>query len=211
MWENIKTFLIRVGSLLIAMNVIVWLLGNFSFSFGYLPQTGGESMLESLGKFLAPVFAPLGFGSWGAASALVAGFIAKEVIISSISMFNLVSNSGDIASSLSDPQRMVFFASPAAALSFLVFCLLYCPCISSTAVLGQEIGKKWTAFAVVVQFCLAYLTTLFVYNLALAVEKFGFWPVAGVIAVFVVILISIFKIIGAIKKPRACRGCKGCK
>ena len=211
LWENIKTFLIRVGSLLIAMNVIVWLLGNFSFSFGYLPQTGGESMLESLGKILAPVFAPLGFGSWGAASALVAGFIAKEVIISSISMFNLVSNSGDIASSLSDPQSMVFFASPAAALSFLVFCLLYCPCISSTAVLGQEIGKKWTAFAVVVQFCLAYLTTLFVYNLALAVEKFGFWPVAGVIAVFVVILISIFKIIGAIKKPRACRGCKGCK
>lgn len=211
LFENIKTFLVRVGSLLISMNVIVWLLSNFSFTFSYIPDSGGASMLESLGVILAPLFAPLGFGTWGAASALLAGVIAKEVVISSIAMFNLASTESQIAASLTNPESMVFFASPSAALSFLVFCLLYCPCISTTAVLGKEIGKKWTAFAVVSQFIVAYIATLFIYNVARAVEGFGLWPVLGILAGLLLIAGCVFKLISTIKKPRACRGCKGCK
>lgn len=211
LFENIKTFLVRVGSLLISMNVIVWLLSNFSFTFSYIPESGGASMLESLGVILAPLFAPLGFGTWGAASALLAGVIAKEVVISSIAMFNFASTESQIAASLTNPESMVFFASPSAALSFLVFCLLYCPCISTTAVLGKEIGKKWTAFAVVSQFIVAYIVTLFIYNVARAVESFGLWPVLGILAGLLLIAGCIFKLISTIKKPRACRGCKGCK
>ena len=168
-------------------------------------------MLESLGVILAPLFAPLGFGTWGAASALLAGVIAKEVVISSIAMFNLASTESQIAASLTNPESMVFFASPSAALSFLVFCLLYCPCISTTAVLGKEIGKKWTAFAVVLQFIVAYIVTLFIYNIARAVEDFGLWPVLGILAGLLLIAGCVFKLISTIKKPRACRGCKGCK
>lgn len=209
--DNIKTFLIRVGSLLIAMNVIVWLLANFSFSFSYVPSNGGTSMLESLGKFLAPIFIPLGFGSWGVASALIAGIVAKEVIISSIAMFNLASNMSDISASLVNPASVVFFASPSVALSFLVFCLLYCPCLSSMAVLKQEIGRKWTFFAVIVQFCLAYLTTLFVYNLALAFEKFGFVKVLLFLLLLILIVICILKVVSLFKKSRSCRGCNKCK
>ena len=211
LWDNIKTFLIRVGSLLIAMNVIVWLLANFSFSFSYVPCNGGTSMLESLGKFLAPIFIPLGFGSWGVASALIAGIVAKEVIISSIAMFNLASNMSDISASLVNPASIVFFASPSVALSFLVFCLLYCPCLSSMAVLKQEIGRKWTFFAVIVQFCLAYLTTLFVYNLALAFEKFGFVKVLLFLLLLILIVICILKVVSLFKKSRSCRGCNKCK
>ncbi len=211
LWDNIKTFLIRVGSLLIAMNVIVWLLANFSFSFSYVPSNSGTSMLESLGKFLAPIFIPLGFGSWGVASALIAGIVAKEVIISSIAMFNLASNMSDISASLVNPASVVFFASPSVALSFLVFCLLYCPCLSSMAVLKQEIGRKWTFFAVIVQFCLAYLTTLFVYNLALAFEKFGFVKVLLFLLLLILIVICILKVVSLFKKSRSCRGCNKCK
>lgn len=211
LWDNVKTFLIRVGSLIIAMNVIVWLLGNFSFSFGYVTKDGGVSMLESLGKILAPIFIPLGFGSWGVASALIAGVVAKEVVISSIAMFNLASNMGEISLSLSNPESVVFFATPSVALSFLVFCLLYCPCLSSMAVLKQEIGRKWTFFAVIVQFCLAYLTTLFVYNVALAFEKFGGTKVVLFLLLFVLIIICVIKIISLFRKSRSCRGCNRCK
>lgn len=99
-------------------------------------------MLEGFGKVLAPIFIPLGFGNWGAASALVAGVIAKEIIISSIAMFNGVGNGGDIGASLKNPDSMIFFSSQASAISYLVFSLLYLPCISTMAVLGKEIGKN---------------------------------------------------------------------
>lgn len=211
LWDNVKTFLIRVGSLIIAMNVIVWLLGNFSFSFGYVTKDGGVSMLENLGKILAPIFVPLGFGSWGVASALIAGVVAKEVVISSIAMFNFASNMSEISLSLSNPESVVFFATPSVALSFLVFCLLYCPCLSSMAVLKQEIGRKWTFFAVMVQFCLAYLTTLFVYNVALAFEKFGGTKVVLFLLLFVLIIICVIKIISLFRKSKSCRGCNRCK
>ncbi len=211
LWDNVKIFLIRVGSLIIAMNVIVWLLGNFSFSFGYVTKDGGVSMLESLGKILAPIFVPLGFGSWGVASALIAGVVAKEVVISSIAMFNFASNMSEISLSLSNPESVVFFATPSVALSFLVFCLLYCPCLSSMAVLKQEIGRKWTFFAVIVQFCLAYLTTLFVYNVALAFEKFGGTKVVLFLLLFVLIIICVIKIISLFRKSKSCRGCNRCK
>ena len=88
LWINVKLFVARVGTLIVAMNVIVWILSNFSFTFQYIVNTGGESMLESLGKIFAPLFIPLGFNSWGLVSALIAGLVAKEVIVSSIVMFN---------------------------------------------------------------------------------------------------------------------------
>lgn len=211
LWENVKTFLVRVGSLLVSMNVIIWLLSSFSFDFSFVPDSGKMSMLEGLGKVLAPIFIPLGFGSWGAASALVAGVIAKEVIISSIAMFNGVSSEGMIGSSLHDPSSMIYFPTTASVISFLVFSLLYCPCISTTAVLGKEIGKKWTFVGVVLQFIIGYLVALFSYNMWGAIEKFGALPTLGVLAAILIVPLAIFKIVSAIKKPRTCRGCKGCK
>ena len=203
--------MIRVGSLLISMNVIVWLLANFSFDFSFVPQSGKTSMLECFGKVLSPIFVPLGFGSWGAASALVAGVIAKEVIISSIAMFNGVANESQIGQTLHDDASMVHFASPAAALSFLVFSLLYLPCVSTMVVLSKEIGKKWTFIGIIIQFVIGYLTALFAFNVFKAFEAFGVWPVLGVLFAFAVIMISVFKVVGHIKKPKTCRGCNGCE
>ena len=211
LWENVKLFLVRVGSLLVSMNVIIWLLSSFSFDFSFVPDSGKMSMLEGLGKVIAPIFIPLGFGSWGAASALVAGVIAKEVIISSIAMFNGVGNEGMIGASLHDPASMVYFPTIASVISFLVFSLLYCPCISTTAVLGKEIGKKWTFIGVIMQFIIGYLVALFAFNVCGAIEKFGLFATLAVLAAILIVTLAIIKIISAIKKPRACRGCKGCK
>ena len=211
LFDNTKEFLVRVGTLIIAMNVIVWLLSSFSFTFEFVQASGGESMLEGLGKIFSPIFAPLGFGSWGLVSALIAGLIAKEVILSSIALFNGVDGQSEIGSSLHNPNSAVYFASSASVLSYLVFCLLYFPCLASVGVLSKEIGKKWTFIGIAIQFVVGYLTALFTFNVFRAFEAFGVWPVLGVIFAFIIITASIFKVVGHIKKPKACRGCKGCK
>ena len=88
LWQNVKQFITRVASLILAMNIIVWLLSNFTITFHFIGQGDGVSMLETFGRVLAPLFIPLGFNSWGLVSALIAGLVAKEVIVSSIAMFN---------------------------------------------------------------------------------------------------------------------------
>ncbi len=211
--SSCKDFLSRVGGLIITMNIIVWVMANFSFSFSYVAQNGGQSILESLGAILAPVFAPLGFGSWGPVSALIAGLIAKEVILSSIALFNNVeAGQTQLALSLSDPSSAVYFSSASSVLSYLVFCLLYFPCLSSVGILGKEIGKKWTVFGCVCQFVVAYFIAMAFYNFAVLISLFGWWRVClGFVAIFAI----VFALIAVIKrcrlKGRQCDKCKkGC-
>lgn len=210
LWDNVKTFLLRVGSLLVSMNVIVWILSNFSFDFSFTPASGKMSMLEGFGKILAPIFVPLGFGNWGAASALVAGVIAKEIIVSSIAMFNCVGTDGDIGASLKNPASMIYFPSAAAAISYLVFSLLYLPCISTIAVLSKEIGKKWTVAGCVIQFAIGYLCALFVYHVWGACETFGIGATLGVLAAAIVIVCAIIKVASVIKSKKKCKNCQKC-
>ena len=211
--SSCKDFLSRVGGLIITMNIIVWVMANFSFSFSYVAQNGGQSILESLGAILAPVFAPLGFGSWGPVSALIAGLIAKEVILSSIALFNNVEGGQtQLALSLSDPSSAVYFSSASSVLSYLVFCLLYFPCLSSVGILGKEIGKKWTIFGCLTQFVVAYFIAMAFYNFAVLISLFGWWRVClGFVAIFAI----VFALIAVIKrcrlKGRQCDKCKkGC-
>lgn len=212
LWQNIKEFLVRVGTLLVAMNVIVWLLGSFSFTMRYVPASGGVSMLETLGKILAPIFAPLGFGSWGLVSALIAGLIAKEIIVSSIAMFNHVDEASNelIGSSIKDPTAAVYFDCPSAVISYLVFSLLYFPCISTTAVLFKEIGKKWTFIGIAVQFVVAYLVTLGIYTIARLIELYGAVKVLLTLCAVLVILISIIVVIRKVRKRKLCTKCDKC-
>lgn len=159
--QNIKQYMIRIGSVLISVNVIVWVLSSFSLTFGFCMQTGQKSILQSLGHFLAPIFKPLGFGSWGATSALISGLIAKEVIVSTLAMINGV-NGANVSSSLTNTASAVYF-TPASAISFMVFCLLYSPCLATFSVLKKEIGKKWTYISLIVQFFIAYVLSMVLY------------------------------------------------
>lgn len=177
LWENVKLFLIRIGTVIFSLNLIVWVLQSFSFGFKFVSTEGGTSMLKAIGTVIAPIFIPLGFGNWGAASALIAGLAAKEIIVSSIAMFNGVDVLGDSMKSqtmrsITSPLSVVFF-TPASALSFMVFCLLYSPCLATISVFKKEIGGKWTAISVVIQFAIAYILALLTYNIYRLVEGVG--------------------------------------
>ena len=209
--DNLKQFIIRIGSVIFAMNIIVWLLGSFSFSFTYVPDTGGVSMLEGIGKFLAPIFIPLGFGNWGATSALIAGLVAKEVIVSSIAIFNGIDvNAGSmteqVQSSILNPSSAVYF-TPASALSYMVFCLIYMPCIATMSVLNKEIGTKWTVISIIIELVIAYLLSLVVYNLYNFINIFGFGYFAILLIGLIIIGVSVTFIIKHLKSKDKCKVC----
>lgn len=212
LWINVKLFVARVGTLIVAMNVIVWILSNFSFTFQYIVNTGGESMLESLGKIFAPLFIPLGFNSWGLVSALIAGLVAKEVIVSSIAMFN---GNGELSisalgQSLMDSSSAVYFVSGASVLSYLVFCLLYFPCLATTSVLIKEIGRKWTVIGVLLEFLVAYVVSMLVYFFALICQIYGVWKIILLVFATMIILFSIMIIYKRIKNKKGCGKCENC-
>lgn len=211
LWKNVKEFLIRVGSVMIAMNIIIWVLSSFSFSFSYTTD-GHGSMLETIGKFITPLFAPLGFNNWAIVASLVAGLVAKEVVVSSIAMFNgidvgankLISNSILLSSSL------VFFKSKASVLAFLVFCLLYTPCVASISMLLQEIGRKWTTISIALQLITAYIVALIVYNVAFAFEIFGFVKSFSIVLIVLAFLFAVIFIVKKIKHKKMCGNCQNC-
>ena len=212
LWKNVKEFLIRVGSVMICMNIIIWLLSNFTFTFSYVSEHGGVSMLEGIGRFLSPIFKPLGFGNWAIVSSLLAGLVAKEVVVSSIAMFNGIDASASklLSASILLPTSVVYFASGASVLSFLVFCLLYTPCVASISMLLQEIGGKWTIISIIIQLVSAYIVAFATYNIAFAVEIFGFWSVFGIALFVCVSLFAILFLCKKIKHKRLCAHCGGC-
>lgn len=212
LWQNVKLFLGRVGSLIVAMNVIVWVLSNFSFTLKFVGN-GGVSMLETLGKVLSPIFIPIGFSSWGLVSALIAGLVAKEVIVSSISMFGGVEGASinAIQSALFVAGSAVYFASASSVLSYLVFCLLYFPCLASVSVLSKEIGKKWTAIGLLIELLVAYIVCFFTYTIARCIEAFGFWRVLIFLLALTMIILSAVIICKRIKSKRLCPYGKNCK
>lgn len=170
-------------------------------------------MLETLGMILAPIFKPLGFGDWGAVSALLAGVVAKEVIVSSIAIFNGVGNGEDVTSqtlsrTLLDPLSPVHF-TPASCFSFLVFCLLYCPCISSMVVLKKEVGRKWMWRALAIQFVSAYVFAFVFHTIFLVFTKVAKWKIITAVCVLLII-VSFVVVIFKTKKKKCSTCCLDC-
>lgn len=209
--NNVKTFLVKVGSIMIAMNIIVFLLSSFTFKFQFVLD-GNGSVLQEIGKFLAPIFEPLGFNNWAIISALLAGLVAKEVVVSSIAMFNGVDYNATklISSSILLSTSVVYFPSTASVLSFLVFCLLYTPCLASISMMKAEIGTKWTIVGIIIQLVVAYVLSFIVYNIALSFEIFGFWPTVLVILAILLVLVSIILVYCLIKHKKCPHNCSNC-
>ena len=192
--HNAKVFLIKVGTLVFALNVLVWFLTNFSFRNGYVG--GGEgSMLASIAGAVAPVFEPLGFGNWRAVAALLGGFVAKEAVVSSIESLGGVNT--------------VFYGPNAAlgAITFLVYTLLYVPCVATLSAEIKEVGIKWTAFGLVLQLATAYLTAFVVHTIGLAVIVYGSTVVWTMIAAIFVIS-SVIMLVTCLKKRNECGYCE---
>ncbi|MGN1227497.1 MAG: nucleoside recognition domain-containing protein, partial [Christensenellales bacterium] len=171
-FKNGKDFLFRIGGVVLLFMCIVWLLENFNYKLQFV-ENYNESLLFSLGSLIAPIFTPLGFGNFGVASALIVGLVAKEIIVSTISMLNhAVGSQNGLITSLALPTRLVCFTD-ASALSFMVFVLLYCPCISSMSLIKKEIGIRYLLIAILIQFSFAYIVSFIVYTFASVLNSAG--------------------------------------
>ncbi len=152
LYEKTKSFLMKAGTLIFAMSIILWFLSNFNFS-GMTDVN--DSILASVGGFIAPIFKPLGFGNWQSSVSLLTGLIAKETVVSSMSVIF----AGDLQVML--PLHFTSLS----ALSFLVFVLLYTPCITVVGTMKKEFGTKLTLFSVTYQLVLAWIVAFLVFNI----------------------------------------------
>lgn len=163
MWENICGFFRKAFTVILAASVIIWFLENYGT--GLAPAASpDESLLAAAGKLAAPIFAPLGFGDWRAAAALITGLSAKEAVVSTMTvMAEGVSVGGSTGISL--PIMLAQIFTPLSAFSFLVFCLLYAPCAASMAAMAKtSCSIKHAFFTFVFQTALAWLVAFITYH-----------------------------------------------
>ncbi len=153
LWDKAKDFLTRAFTVIFVATIVIWVLRSFDFNF-HMVADSGDSMLSIIAGFIAPLFVPLGFGSWKVATALITGFMAKESVVSTLTV--LFGNKAGVAAAL----------SPAAAGALLVFCLLYTPCVAAIASVKRELGGKWAAAMVLMQCVVAWIVAFAVYGLA---------------------------------------------
>ena len=165
MWDRSKSFVKKAGTIIFLSCVAIWFLSNFSFSFKMVGTE--ESMLAALGKLIAPVFAPLGFGHWEAAVASITGLVAKENVLST---FGVLYGVGEMASENGAEifSNMAMQFTALSAYSFLVFNLLCAPCFAAIGAIKREMGNaKWTWIAILYQSGFAYLVSLCIYQFGL--------------------------------------------
>lgn len=163
MWENICGFFRKAFTVILAASVIIWVLENYSK--GMVPaENPDESLLADVGRLAAPFFAPLGFGDWRAASALITGLSAKEAVVSTLTVLA----EGSIL-----PVMLAQIFTPVSAFSFLVFCLLYAPCAASMAAMAKASGSiRHAVFTFVFQTAAAWLAAFITYNTGQILNNF---------------------------------------
>lgn len=155
-WLKSKDFITRASSVVFAASIIVWFLQSFGPNLA-LAGDPSQSILALVASMIAPVFTPLGFGDWRITVALAAGFMAKEIVVSTLSV--LVGSASELATLL----------APSSALALCVFCLLYTPCAAAIACVRRELGSRWAVGVVVFQTVIAWVVALAVHLIALGV------------------------------------------
>ena len=155
LWDKAKDFLQRAFTVIFIAAIVVWFLQTFDFRLNIVSDSH-DSMLAVIAGFIAPVFAPLGFGDWRISTSLIAGFMAKESVVSTLTVL------------LGGTNEITAILTPLAAASLLVFCLLYTPCVAAIASIKRELGGKWAAGIVVWQCAVAWAAALVVRLIGLA-------------------------------------------
>lgn len=159
LYDRIKDFMTKAGTVLLGASVVIWFCQYFNFSLQHV-ENSEESILGVIGSFVAPIFAPLGFGDWKSSVSMISGLIARESIVSTMGILHGAGDSGAI----SDIIASVY--TPAAAYSIMTFCLLFIPCMAAVATLRREMNSgKWTAIALGFQAVTAWVITFIVYNI----------------------------------------------
>ena len=192
-WERLKGFIIKAGTILFLACVVMWFLGGFGFTNGGfgLVDDSADSLLAVIGGFIAPIFAPLGFGEWQPVAASLSGFTAKEAIVSTMGVLANVAESKSEDTVTVAQAIQSWFPSAVVAFSFLLFNLLDSPCLAAIATMAQQMqSKKWFWFAILFQNVFAYLVTLCVYQIGTLVTGGGFG--VGTAVAFVVVAVMLF-------------------
>jgi ferrous iron transport protein B len=160
MWDKAKDFLQRAFTIIFVATIIIWFLQTFDTRFNVVTD-GTDSLLALIGKWIAPVFAPLGFGDWRVSTSLITGFTAKEAVVSTMSVLT-----GTATANLSQTLSQIF--TPLTSVSFLVFTLLYTPCVAAVASIRREIGSRLQTVGIVVMQCVvAWLAAFAVYHIGM--------------------------------------------
>ncbi|MFR9099440.1 MAG: ferrous iron transport protein B, partial [Anaerostipes hadrus] len=167
-WERLKGFIIKAGTILFLACVVMWFLSGYGFvngSFGAV-EDPGNSLLAVIGGAIAPIFAPLGFDNWKAVAASLSGFSAKESIVSTMGVLaNVTGDASEDAVTVAEAVR-TWFPSAVAAFSFLLFNLLDSPCLAAISTMAKEMqSRKWFWFAILFQNIFSYVVTLIVYQI----------------------------------------------
>ena len=191
-WERLKAFLIKAGTILVVACIIIWFLSTFGFeggSFGMVDDTA-NSLIAVIGNVIAPIFAPLGFGNWQSVASSLTGFSAKEAIVSTMGV--LANVAGDTEDAVNVAAGVAqWFPTAMAALSFLIFNLLDSPCLAAISTMANELNdRRWFWFAIIFQNVFAYAVALMVYQIGSLVlyGTFGFWTVVA----FVVLAFMLY-------------------
>ena len=154
LWEKAKDFLQRAFTVIFVATIVIWFLQSFDLHFN-LTADSQNSILAVVAGLIAPVFAPLGFGDWRISTALISGFMAKESVVSTLSV---LTGSMDVIHKI---------LTPASALSLLIFCLLYTPCVAAVSSVKRELGGKWALVVVAGQCVVAWIMAALVYAICL--------------------------------------------
>lgn len=149
MWEKARDFIQRAFTVIFLASIVIWFLQNFNWHLTMVEDTS-QSILASAANLVTPLFEPLGFGDWRWVTALVSGFLAKESVVSTLGV-------------LFPSEEQVFdILTTASCYAFLVFCLLYTPCVAAIASIRRELGTKWAGFVVILQCAIAWICAFIV-------------------------------------------------
>ncbi len=156
-WEKVKHYIVRAGTVIFLASVVLWFILEFNTT-GHVDMT--ESFGASIGKAIAPIFAPLGFGTWEAALSLIAGVMGKEIVVSSMAVIFGVTESGFAFALKAVGFNMI------SAYAFMAFCLLYTPCVATIGIIKKETNSwKWTIFSFVYQLTVAWFVAFLIYQI----------------------------------------------
>jgi len=211
MWERARSFVIKAGTVIFLACIILWFLSTFNF--GMQMVNAEDSMLAAVGKVLAPLFAPLGWGDWKAAVATISGLLAKENVVGTFGVLYGISEVSENGAEVWSSLQAAF--SQLSAFSFLVFNLLCAPCFAAIGATRREmVSAKWTWFAVGYQTIFAYMVSLIIYQAGSRMSP-ATLVVTGVL--LLAVLLVIHRFFGKARRGRpilceesCCGSCSGC-
>ena len=211
MWDRAKAFIYKAGTIIFVASGLVWFLQSFNWSLEMVDAS--ESILASIGRIIAPIFTPLGFGNWQAAVATLTGFLAKENVVATFGvLFGLGEEMNEESVELLGTIHSLF--TPLSAYAFMAFTLLAAPCFAAIGAIKREMASwKWTLIAIGYQTGLAYVVAFLIYQVGTIIINHNISPSTIIISLIVLLALgfAISKIRRDHKESSCGCGCSGCK